>query len=102
MPETDAFNKTGVLVRFGNHKLTVPAATVIAAILGAIGAAYRVVASDRAEILEHQAKQDARVYDLERKMENEQATLMAIRADLARVDARVAEVQVTLMRRGNP
>jgi hypothetical protein len=90
----------GILVKIGNHKLTVPAATVIVAILGALGTAYRVVAAERAEALGRIECLERTTTTLGSKLELEQVVLAEIRTQLARIDARVAEVQVTLMRAG--
>jgi hypothetical protein len=91
---------SGILVRIGNHKLTVPAATIISGALIALGTAYQVVKNDRAEILSRLDAQERCAADLSRKLELEQVVLSEIRTQLARIDARVAEVQVTLMRAG--
>jgi Tfp pilus assembly protein PilO len=95
-----AKSEPGILVKIGNHKLTVPVATVISGALVALGTAYQVVKNDRAEVL-------GRLDALERadtaqcqKQELQQLVLVEIRTQLARIDARVAEVQVTLMRGG--
>ena len=89
-----------VLLKIGNHKLTVPVTTLALGILTALGTAYTVVKNDRADIL-------GRIDSLEKadtaqsqKQELQQIVLVEIRTQLARIDARVAEVQVTLMRGG--
>lgn len=89
----------GLLVKIGNHKLTVPVTTIIGGALVALGTAYRVVAADRADIIARLDAQERCAADLSRKLELEQVVLTEIRTQLARIDARVAEVQVTLMRR---
>jgi Tfp pilus assembly protein PilO len=93
-------SEPGLLVKIGNHKLTVPVTTIIVGALTALGTAYRVVAADRAEVI-------SRIDTLEKadqaqcqKQELQQLVLVEIRTQLARIDARVAEVQVTLMRSG--
>jgi hypothetical protein len=102
--ETEALARktNGILVKIGGHKLAIPLATVIVGTLTALGTAYRVVAADRAEILERVALLERTDADLARKLELEQVVLAEIRTQLARIDARVAEVQVTLMRGGRP
>jgi hypothetical protein len=90
----------GVLVKIGNHKLTVPVATIIGGALTALATAYQVVKNDRAEILARLDTQERCAADLSRRLEVEQVVLAEIRTQLARIDARVAEVQVTLMRGG--
>jgi hypothetical protein len=92
----------GILVKIGNHKLTVPIATVIAGTLTALGTAYRVVAADRDSILSRLDAQEKTSIELRQKLEMEQLVLAEIRTQLARIDARVAEVQVTLMRSRQP
>jgi len=94
--------KGGVLVKIGNNRLTVPTATILTGALVALGTAYEVVKRDRADII-------ARIDALEKadavqrqKLEMQQLVLVEIRTQLARIDARVAEVQVTLMRGGRP
>ena len=99
--ETEAIVKgSNVLVKIGGHKLTVPVATVLAAILGALGTAYRVVANDRDAIIARLDANEKRTNELAQKQELEQVVLAEIRTQLARIDARVAEVQLTLMRGG--
>lgn len=97
--ETETLTKSGnVLVKIGSHKLTVPVATIILGALTALGTAYRVVAADREAIVARIDAQERTALDLSRKLEVEQVVLAEIRTQLARIDARVAEVQVTLMR----
>jgi hypothetical protein len=105
--ETDAIPRrrksdNGILVKIGSHKLTVPVATVIIGTLTALGTAYRVVEADRAEILSRISMQERLTSELANKLEMEQIVLAEIRTQLARIDARVAEVQVTLMRGRQP
>ena len=90
----------GAFVQIAGHRLTLPIGTILLAILGSLGTAYRVVAADRDAVL-------ARLDTLEKadaaqcqKQELQQLVLVEIRTQLARIDARVAEVQVTLMRGG--
>jgi len=90
----------GVLVKIGQHRLTVPVTTVIVGALTALGTAYQVVRTDRAEILARLGRQEHAAAGLSCKLELEQALLAEIRTQLARIDVRVAEVQVTLMRGG--
>ena len=70
--------------------------------LTALGTAYQVVRNDRAEIIARIDAQERAAADLGRKLEVEQVVLAEIRTQLARIDARVAEVQVTLMRGNRP
>jgi uncharacterized coiled-coil protein SlyX len=92
----------GVLVKIGNHRLTVPVATIVLGTLTALGTAYRVVEADRADILARISVQERLTSELSNKLEMEQIVLAEIRTQLARIDARVAEVQVTLMRGRQP
>jgi Tfp pilus assembly protein PilO len=92
----------GLLVKLGNHRLTVPVATIMLGVLTALGTAYQVVANDRSAILARIEAQERMTVDLSRKLELEQVVLSEIRTQLARIDARVAEVQVTLMRASRP
>lgn len=92
----------GLFVKLGNHKLTVPLTTIIVGALTALGTACQVVKTDRAEILARIDNQERTAADLGRRLEVEQVVLAEIRTQLARIDARVAEVQVTLMRGGRP
>lgn len=97
--ETETISKGGnVLVKIGSHKLTVPVATIILGALTALGTAYRVVSADREAIIARIEAQERCTMDMSRKLEVEQIVLAEIRTQLARIDARVAEVQVTLMR----
>lgn len=98
---TEALVKNGgVMVRIGSHRLAIPAATIILAVMTALGTAYQVVKSDRAEIINRINALERCDENLSRKLELEQVVLAEIRTQLARIDARVAEVQVTLMRGG--
>jgi Tfp pilus assembly protein PilO len=95
-----AKSEQGILVKIGNHKLTVPVTTVITGALVALGTAYQVVKNDRAEVLQRiEALEKADTAQCQRQ-ELQQLVLVEIRTQLARIDARVAEVQVTLMRSG--
>lgn len=99
--ETETTRKDGgILVKIGGHKLTLPVTTVLAAVLGALGTAYRVVDAERTATLARIDALERCSVDLSRKLELEQVVLAEIRTQLARIDARVAEVQVTLMRSG--
>lgn len=99
--ETETITKGGnVLVKIGSHKMTMPAATVIAAVLAALGTAYQVVKNDRADVLDRIAALEKADQAQCQKQEMQQLVLVEIRTQLARIDARVAEVQVTLMRGG--
>lgn len=97
-PDTEAVVKGNVLLKMGQHKLTIPVATIILAVLGALGTAYRVVANEREEAWAAIAALKQQDQALAQKQELEQVVLAEIRTQLARIDARVAEVQVTLMR----
>ena len=96
---TEAIRKPGgIFLQVAGHRLTLPLGTIVLAILGSLGTAYRVVAADRDAVM-------ARLESLEKadvaqcqKQELQQIVLVDIRTQLARIDARVAEVQVTLMR----
>lgn len=96
--ETEKIVKGNVLVKVGTHKLTIPIATVILAILGALGTAYRVVQSERQDAWDAIHKLETQDLIISQKLELEQVVLAEIRTQLVRIDARVAEVQVTLMR----
>lgn len=89
----------GIVVKAFGHRLAIPLATVGSAILGAGVVAYE--AADRT-ITAYQVRIEA-LEGRATKLENSQAlnaqTLAQIQTSLARIDARVAEVQVTLMRR---
>ncbi len=96
---TEALDRRHVAVRVGSHRFTLPIATIAVAILGALGTAYRVVSADRADVLHRIETLERADAELCKRLEIEQLTLAEIRTQLARIDARVAEVQVTLMRR---
>ena len=99
--ETDVIRKPkGAFVQIAGHRLTLPVGTIVLAILGSLGTAYRVVAADRDAVLSRlDALEKADAAQCQ-KQEMQQLVLVEIRAQLARIDARVAEVQVTLMRAG--
>jgi hypothetical protein len=97
----------GVMIRIGQSRWTVPTVTIIMSCLSALGIAYRIVDGERKAIwqaIEQAQKRDEELQqrdrELNQRMEIEQVVLADIRTQLARIDARVAEVQVTLMRGG--
>lgn len=90
----------GIAVQIGNNRWTVPTLTVIAAVLGALGTAYRVVEGERAQVWEAINRVEKQQQATDAKLAIEAVTLTNIQVQLARIDARVAEVQVTLMRGG--
>ena len=100
--DTDALIPKGVMVKVGSHRLTIPLITIAMAILGAAGTTWRIIAADRDAVLCRVAALERSSDDFSRKLELEQVVLAEIRTQLARIDARVAEVQVTLMRSGRP
>lgn len=92
----------------GRHRWVVPTASIVGAILAGMSAAWGVVQSERSAIRQADADLSARIdaqADQVRACKAQLATtevvLTEIRTQLARIDARVAEVQVTLMR-GRP
>lgn len=97
---TEAIVKGGVIVKVGRSKWAVPTASIIGAILAALGTAYQVVSSEREKVWATIAALQAQDQSISQKLELEQVVLAEIRTQLSRIDARVAEVQVTLMRGG--
>jgi hypothetical protein len=98
----------GIIVSIGRSRWTVPTVTILGAALTALGTAYKVAASERAAVwdaIEVGRASDAegrrRDAELSQRLEIEQVMLAEIKTQLARIDARVAEVQVTLMRGGH-
>jgi hypothetical protein len=114
--ETDRIEKTGVIVKIGRSKWTVPTATIVSALLIAAGTAWKIVDNERqaihAAIAANRAAAEARdeaclakisearsqAEQIGQKLGQQEVLLTEIRAGLSRLDARVAEVQVTLMR----
>ncbi len=97
--ETDVIRRPrGAFVQIAGHRLTLPVGTIVLAILGSLGTAYRVVSADRDAVLSRLAALEKADAEQCQKQELQQIVLVDIRTQLARIDARVAEVQVTLMR----
>lgn len=98
---------SGIMLKVGRWRWSIPAATVLSAGLMAAGGAWSVVANERAAIraaderlaerIEAQADQ---IRACKAQLATTEVVLAEIRASCARIDARVAEVQVTLMRQG--
>lgn len=88
----------GVLIKMGKSRWTIPTATVLAACLGAVVTAYKVADSERTRVWDAIDRLDKGQQTTEGKLAVEAVTLTNIQVQLARIDARVAEVQVTLMR----
>lgn len=92
--------KEGVEIKAAGRRFFIPLAYVASAIVAAGSAAYgvtaktlegydsRLVEVEKASVAQSQAQQ------------LDHALLLEIRAQLARIDARQAEIQVTLMRHG--
>jgi len=90
----------GLEIKAAGHRWKIPVATIGAALLAAAAGAYevtgkalqgydaRLVEVEKASVVQSQAQQ------------LDHALLLEIRAQLARIDARQAEIQVTLMRHG--
>lgn len=98
-PSTEAIaRKGGVLIRLGSNRWTVPLGTILTGALVALGTAYQVVKNDRDAIHDRIAALEKAHQATENKLAVEAVTLANIQTQLARIDARVAEVQVTLMR----
>lgn len=92
----------------GGFQWKVPLVTILGACIAAGGGAWQVVSSDRASFRQADADLAARievqaeqVRACKAQLATNEVMLSDIRAQLARIDARVAEVQVTLMR-GRP
>lgn len=89
----------GVVIKAFGHRFALPMATVAAAFLGAGGIAYNAAEAKVDEYETRIATLEKRAVALENAHQLNAQTLAQIQTSLARIDARVAEVQVTLMRR---
>lgn len=99
--DTETIRKPkGAFVQIAGHRMALPIGTILVAILGSLGTAYQVVAADRDAVLARVSALEQCAVDLRNKREVDQTVLLEIRTQLVRIDARVAEVQVTLMRGG--
>lgn len=102
LPTSSAQRTTaaGLVLRVGGHKWTVPLATIATACLGAATMAWNVAGNfaegyaRRLEALEKVSAEHARQIELDH------AGQVEIRSTLTRIEARIAEVQVILMRHG--
>lgn len=97
-------SEAGVIVRIGNSKWTVPTASVIAAALAGLGAAWGYVRSERDDLRAADHALACKIEAVEAQSAQAQIVLAQIQTSLVdlksgqqRLDARVAEVQVTLM-----
>lgn len=95
----------GVVMQAAGHKFVIPTAKLTGAILLVCGLAWNVASAqassflDRIKSIEETAKAQAKVLDLhDRKIEAQDVTQARILADTTEIKARLAEVQVTLMR----
>ena len=110
----------GLVVRLGAHRWAIPTAGLMT-LLGSLIMGVWSIASARVEAYEakvqeieqtlveadrvsrqQSAEYDLRFQRLSAANQTNEAMLFEIRSQLQRIDARVAEVQVTLMRRGQP
>ena len=89
----------GVVIKAFGHRFAIPTLTILGACLSAGIAAYQVVRSYAADYAHRIDVAEARIVELEQARKIDQAVLYQIQTSLARIDARVAEIQVTLMRR---
>lgn len=88
----------GVLIKMGKSRWTVPTATILTACLCAVGTVWKIADAERTRVWEAIDRLDKSQQSTDSKLAVEAVTLTNIQVQLARIDARVAEVQVTLMR----
>lgn len=98
-PEKKAKPAGGVVIKAFGHRFAIPTLTILGACLSAGIAAYQVVRSYAEDYAHRIDLAEARIVELEQARKIDQAVLYQIQTSLARIDARVAEIQVTLMRR---
>lgn len=89
----------GVVVKAFGHRFAIPTVTILGACLSASVAAYQVVTSYADTYRDRIRVAEEKIAELEQARKVDQAVLVQIQTSLARIDARVAEIQVTLMRR---
>lgn len=88
----------GVVIKAFGHRFAIPTLTIMGACLSAGIGAYKVVESYASEYATRIRMAEDRIAELEQARKVDQAVLYQIQTSLARIDARVAEIQVTLMR----
>lgn len=88
----------GVVIKAFGHRFAIPTLTILGACLSAGIGAYQVVATYAEGYRERIRQAEERIAELEQARKVDQAVLYQIQTSLARIDARVAEIQVTLMR----
>jgi hypothetical protein len=89
----------GVVIKAWGHRFAIPTLTILGACLSAGVGAYQVVTTYADSYRERIRVVEERIAELEQARKIDQAVLVQIQTSLARIDARVAEIQVTLMRR---
>jgi hypothetical protein len=87
----------GIHVRVGRSKWSLPVGTVISAGLVAAAATWGVVKSERDELWASLARAQAELRDQRSGLEAERQRGSYVQTQLARIDARLAEIQVILM-----
>ena len=97
-------SEAGIIVRVGKSKWAVPTASVIAAAMAGLGAAWGYVRSERDDLRAADRALACKIEAMEAQSAQAQIVLAQIQTSLVdlksgqqRLDARVAEVQVTLM-----
>lgn len=88
----------GVVIKAFGHRFAIPTLTILGACLSAGIGAYQVVSAYASEYASRIRMAEERIAELEQARKIDQAVLYQIQTSLARIDARVAEIQVTLMR----
>ena len=98
----------GVVIKAAGQKWVIPTAQVLGMTMAAAGMAWSIAQSVIAEKDQQLVQMRSQIYDHERKLllldqrvDAEAATLAEIRTQLSEIRSRVAEIQVTLMRRGH-
>lgn len=90
----------GVRIKIGDSKWTIPTTTVLTSVGMALLASWGYLRSERDELRAVDAAVSAQIAECKGQLATNQVVLNEIRTQLARIDARVAEIQVTLMRGG--
>lgn len=88
----------GVVIKAFGHRFVIPTLTILGACLSAGIGAYQVVTAYAQEYRDRIRIAEEKIAELEQSRKVDQAVLYQIQTSLARIDARVAEIQVTLMR----
>jgi HPt (histidine-containing phosphotransfer) domain-containing protein len=96
---TEKIRRDSVQVKIAGHRLALPASTIIASALAALGTAYEVVRRDRAAVIERIEAVECLVDKLDHQREIADVRQFEVAASLARIETQLAELRSELLRR---